>query len=95
MGWNDRLIDDNPYDPYQLEADRASFEAWHEYLLALAAEEDALSSQNLRPEDISARRTTISAAESDIRLFKPEIHATPTQGTEHADQDQDKKEEAR
>jgi hypothetical protein len=70
MGWNDRLIDDNPYDPYQLEADRAAYEAWHEYLLALAAEEDALSSQNLRPEEIrAARRTTIIEEPIGIRLF--------------------------
>lgn len=84
MGWNDRIIDDNPYDPYQLEADRAAFEAWHEYLLALAEEEAALSSQNMRPEDIAARRTTISAEEPAVRLFEPGQNPSPKQGTEHA-----------
>lgn len=84
MGWNDRIIDDNPYDPYQQEADRAAYEAWHEYLLALAEEEDALSSQNLRPEDIASRRTTIIAEESAVRLFEPEADSIPKQGTEHA-----------
>lgn len=84
MGWNDRIINDNPYTPYQEEADRASFEAWHEYLLMLAEEEDALTSQNLRPEDIAAaRRAVTPEAPTGIRLFDEPTEAPvqPTQGT--------------
>ena len=56
MGWNDRLPED-PFIPYENETDRDNYEAWHEYLIYLAAQSEAalqaegagLTSQNIDP----------------------------------------------
>lgn len=59
MGWNDRLPED-PFAPpneYYEEQDR--YEAWLEYTMARAAENDRqFSSQNIAPTELAARKQT-------------------------------------
>lgn len=53
MGWNDRVIDEPPYIPYERAEDRDSYDNWQLYLeycrSELAEQSGGLSSQNVEP----------------------------------------------
>lgn len=61
MGWNDRVIDEPPYVPYERAEDRDSYDNWQLYLeycrSELAEQSGGLSSQNVEPGALPARAT--------------------------------------
>lgn len=61
MGWNDRVIDEPPYIPYERAEDRDSYDNWQLYLeycrSELAEQSGGLSSQNVEPGELTARST--------------------------------------
>lgn len=61
MGWNDRVIDEPPYSPYERAEDRDSYDNWQLYLeycrSELAEQSGGLSSQNVEPGELTARST--------------------------------------
>ena len=61
MGWNDRVIDEPPYIPYERAEDRDSYDNWQLYLeycrSELAEQSGGLSSQNVEPGELTTRST--------------------------------------
>jgi hypothetical protein len=81
MGWNDRLPED-PYIPYADDADRQSYEEWHQYLLECQREEiNGLTSANLQPGDIDElmARVRINRSVPPERTVAPAEEACPPQ----------------
>ena len=79
MGWNDRLPED-PYIPYADDADRQSYEEWHQYLLECQREEiNGLTSANLHPGDTDElmQRVRTNRAGLPERTVAPAAEACP------------------
>jgi hypothetical protein len=55
VGWNDRIVDESPYIPYEAVNDRDDYENWQMYLEHCRQHPDELcelSSQNVNPADL-------------------------------------------
>jgi len=75
MGWNDRLIDEPPYIPYERAEDRDAYDNWQLYLdycrSELEEQSGGLSSQNVEPgAEPSRKRQLMPAVRQLFRKLK-------------------------